>query len=116
MDVQEHPKMSVLSITEFFEAAKNGKTEELLNEKQKELLEVNKQKHKKPVLSAKNILLFCAASIMGGYALRFGENHTKIGKDMAEMLQKRSDKLKPQIIEEKFATYDELTKMANIFS
>lgn len=114
MKVTEYPKMSVPSITEFFEAAKNGNTKELLNNKQKEYLEENKKEHKKPVLSAKNILLFCAASIIGGYALRFGKNHTKIGKDIAEMLQRRSDKLKPEIIENISTTPDKLNKLVDI--
>lgn len=116
MKVADHPKTLMLSINEFIESAKIGNTKELLDKKHKEYFEENKNKHKKPVLSAKNILLFCAASIIGGYSLRFGKNHTKIGKNIAQIMQKRADKLKPQIIEEKFAAYDELIKMARIFS
>ena len=73
-----------------------------------------KAKRKKPVLSAKNILLFCAASIMGGYALRFGKNHTKIGQNIADMMKKHTDKFNEGIIEKITANENELSKMSDI--
>ncbi len=116
MDVPEHAKTTMPSMNEFMESAKAGNIAELLDKKQKDSLQADKNEHKKPVLSAKNILLFCAASILGGYALRFGKDHTKIGQNITEMIEKHNEKLKRKIVEEKFATYDELTKMADVLS
>ncbi len=113
MDVPERPKTTMPTINEFIAGAKTGSTAELLDKKRQDYTEEIKNGHKKPVLSVKNILLFCAASIAGGYALRFGKNHTKIGKKITKIMEKRVDKLKSEIIQDKFATYDELTKMAD---
>ena len=115
MEVPENnnSKKQLLSMNEFMESAKAGNTEELLNEKRNNQINNNKNKKKKPVLSAKNILLFCAASIMGGYALRFGKNHTKIGQNIADMMKKHTDKFNEGIIEKKYASSDELIRMSN---
>ncbi len=113
MDVKEQPKTTIPTINEFIESTKTGSIDELLNEKRKKYIQETKNEYKKPVLSVKNILLFCTASIMGGYALRFGKKHTKIGQSIAEMIKKRSEKLRPKIIEERFATCDELMNMAD---
>lgn len=117
MDVPENnnSKKQLLSMNDFVESAKAGNAEELLKRKC-ENNEIGKAegKKKKPVLSAKNILLFCAASIMGGYALRFGKNHTKIGQSIADMMKSRAEKLKPEIIEEISTTPDKLMKLADV--
>ena len=73
-----------------------------------------KAKKKKPVLSAKNILLFCAASIMGGYALRFGKNHTKNRSEYCRYDEKHTDKFNEGIIEKITANENELSKMSDI--
>ena len=73
MDVQERPATIIPSLNEFLESAKTGSTEELLIKKQENQIEEIKKEHKKPILSAKNLIGFCAASIIGGYLLRFGK-------------------------------------------
>ncbi len=115
MDVPERHKTIVPTMNEFMESIKTGSVTGLLDKKRQEYAQEVQKDNKKPVLSVKNILLFCAASITGGYALRFGKNHTKIGQNIANMMKNHTEKLKPQIIEEKFASYDELTKMADMF-
>ena len=114
MEVPENnnSKKQSLSINEFVKSAKKGNAEELLTQKQNE--PDNVSKNKKPVLSLKNILAFCALSIAGGYALRFGKNHTKIGQNIAEMLQNHTDKFNEGIIEKKYASFDELVKLLSI--
>ena len=49
---------------------------------------------------------------MGGYALRFGKNHTKIGQNIASMLEKHNEKAKSQILEEVSATPDKLMELS----
>lgn len=114
MDVSEYSKTIAPSMNEFVESAKTGNTTELLNKKRQDYVEEAKNEHKKPVLSIKNILLFCAASIAGGYALRFGKKHTKIGQNIAEMMKNHTEKLKPEILEETTATPDKLMKLADV--
>lgn len=60
-----------LSLKEYIEAAKSGNSGEIIN-RNTQLLKVERNDidKKKPVLSLKNILLFCSVSILGGYALR----------------------------------------------
>ena len=83
MDVPERTKTLAPSMSEFLESAKAGKTEELLKQQQDNQTD---NKKKKPVLSLKNILAFCVLSIAGGYSLRFAKNHTKIGKDLLQLM------------------------------
>lgn len=113
MDAPEHPKTIAPSMSEFMESIKAGNVEEVLHKKQQEYTEEVKNEHKKPILSAKNILLFCAASIVGGYALRFGKNHTKLGQSIADKITNHTEKLKPEIIEEISATPDKLMELAD---
>ncbi len=110
MKAPKQNQLSNITLDEFANCAKTQNFEELNNKKEET---DDSKEHKKPLLSLKNILLFCAASILGGYALRFGKNHTKIGQNIAEIFKKRSEKLKPKIIEEVFTTPDELMKMAD---
>lgn len=114
MEVQERPVTIIPTFNEFITSAKAGDTEELLRKKQQGYMEEIKKEHKKPVLSAKNVLLFCAASIIGGYALRFGKNHTKIGQNIAEFLKQYADKIDKKNFKDIYATPDELKKLANI--
>jgi len=101
---------------EFVKSAKEGNTEELLNQKHNIQTNNDNNAKKKPTLSFKNILSFCALSIAGGYALRFGKNHTKIGQSIADMMKKHTDKFNEGIIEKKYASPDELTKLIDILS
>ncbi len=117
MEVPENnnSKKQLLSMNDFVASAKAGNIEELLKQKcENNETGKTKGKKKKPVLSAKNILLFCAASIMGGYALRFGKNHTKIGQNIADMMKKHTDKFNEGIIEKITANENELSKMSDI--
>ncbi len=119
MNVPVKSNISTPTMNEFRQAAKEGNLNELSSKKQQEKLNrVTKEskENKKPVLSAKNILLFCIASIAGGYSLRFAKGHTKIGKSIADIMKKRSDKFNSGIVEEKFATLDELEKLSDILS
>ena len=116
MEVPENNSLNkqLLSMNEFMESVKAGNTEELLNEKRNNQINNINNKKKKPVLSLKNILLFCAASIAGGYALRFGKNHTKIGQNIADMMKKHTDKFNEGIIEKIEADGDTLFKLSNV--
>jgi len=118
MEVPENnnSKKQSLSINEFVKSAKEGNTEELLNQKHNIQTNNDNNAKKKPTLSFKNILSFCALSIAGGYALRFGKNHTKIGQSIADMMKKHTDKFNEGIIEKKYASPDELTKLIDILS
>ena len=55
--------------------------------------EEEKTKNSKPLLSIKNIISFCILSVAGGYALRFGKNHTKIGKEIGKLIEKHQLKI-----------------------
>ncbi len=107
-------KKSLISMNEFLESAKEGKVGELLSQKQNNGENESAKEKKNPTLSLKNILLFCALSIAGGYALRFGKKHTKIGQNIADMMKKHTDKFNESIIEKQYASYDELTKLSGI--
>lgn len=48
---------------------------------------------KKPVLSLKNILIFCALSIAGGYGVRGISKHTDLGKRVARFFSDYSNKM-----------------------
>lgn len=118
MEVPENnnSKKSQISMNEFVKSAKEGNAEELLNQKHNIQTNNDNNAKKKPTLSFKNILSFCALSIAGGYALRFGKNHTKIGQSIADMMKKHTDKFNEGIIEKKYASPDELTKLIDILS
>ncbi len=106
-------KKQVLSMNEFMELTKADNNKEQVNQKQN--IQINNKK-KKPVLSLKNILAFCALSIAGGYVLRFGKNHTKIGKNIADIIKKHTEKFNEGIIEKKYASCVELKKLSRILS
>lgn len=116
MEVPENnnSKKQSLSINEFVKSAKEGNTEELLNQKHNIQTNNDNNAKKKPTLSFKNILSFCALSIAGGYALRFGKNHTKIGQSIADMMKKHTDKFNEGIIEKITADENTLDRMSNI--
>ena len=103
-----------LSMNEFIESVKAGNTEELLNKKRNNQINNTDNKKKKPVLSLKNILAFCALSIAGGYALKFGKNHTKIGKNIADIIKKHTEKFNEGVIEKVTADENSIIKMSNI--
>ena len=111
MDVQERPATIIPSLNEFLESAKTGSTEELLIKKQENQIEEIKKEHKKPILSAKNLIGFCAASIIGGYLLRFGKNHTNIGQNITKLLKQYAEKSNKKNVKEIFATQEHLEKL-----
>ncbi|MCX4274937.1 MAG: hypothetical protein OSJ27_04035 [Candidatus Gastranaerophilales bacterium] len=96
MDVPESNNFErqLISMNEFMESVKAGNAEELLNEKRNNQINNVGNKKKKPVLSLKNILVFCALSIMSGYALRFGKKHTnKFNEGIIEKIEADGDTL-----------------------
>ncbi len=113
IDASKQPNRIIPSINEFIESAEGGDTDELMHKKQQKNIEDAKKEDKKPLLNLKNIALFCASSIIGGYALRFGKNHTKIGKSIADAIACYQEKYNNKIIEETFATPDKLKKLAD---
>ena len=94
------------SINEFQKAIKDKKEYKSQSEKDKEA--------KKPLLSFKNILIFCAASIAGGFSLRALKLHTKIGQNIGKILKEHADKIKKQNMVDIVATREELEKISQI--
>ena len=94
------------SINEFQKAIKDKKEYKSQSEKDKEA--------KKPLLSFKNILLFCAASIAGGFSLRALKLHTKIGQNIDGLLKKYTDIAKKQSMQNIVSTREELEKISQI--
>ncbi len=100
---------NVVSINDFIAKAKLNKAGEdgkLSNENNDE------KTNKKPILSIKNILLFCAFSVIGGYALRFGKNHTKIGKEISGLIKNRQRKFNAKTIEKVIASRSDLKNIS----
>ncbi len=100
-----------LTMKEFAQASKEGKIQEAQNKKQ---ASKSKEKHKKPLLSPRNILIFCLASIAAGYSLKFLKGHTQIGNMIAQKLQSHNDKLNAQVIEDIIVPKEELRKLAHV--
>ena len=94
------------SINEFQKAIKDKKEYKSQSEKDKEA--------KKPLLSFKNILIFCAASIAGGFSLRALKLHTKIGQNIGKILKEHADKIKKQNMVDIVATKGELERLNKI--
>ncbi len=110
MKAPKQNKLSNITLDEFANCAKTGEIEEILNKKQ-ENDSSKENKTKNHLLSIKNIILFCSLSILGGYSSRFLKGHTAIGEKISQMVQNHKSKIRPQIIEEKFASVDDLIKM-----
>lgn len=114
----------LLSMGEFAQSAKNGNVKEFLDTKlQTQTLNINpavpekaenNTNKKKPLLGAKNILLFCVLSIAGGFSLKGIKNNTKIGEYFADIMQKHSDKFDAKAIEEVVASKESLLKLVEI--
>ena len=116
IDVPEknNHKKHFISMNEFIESAENGNIEKLSKEKNNNEIKNSNTKDKKPILNFKNILAMCALSIAGGYALRFGKNHTRIGQKIAGVIKQWSDKLNEGNVKEIIATPKELNELLGI--
>lgn len=77
-------------------------------------IEQKEESKKKPILSIRNILLFCALSIAGGYALRFGKKHTKIGQQINILLENHKNKIKSETIVDVVADKSTINKICEI--
>ncbi len=94
------------SIKEFQKSVKN-------NEEYKTQSEMNKEA-KKPILSLKNILLFCAGSIVAGFTLRALKLHTDIGRKISNLFTGYINKIDNQSLQKVIATSEELEELSKI--
>lgn len=121
--VPERKNQKPVSMKDFIEAAKQGKTKDILDKKEvspkdnkdKENKENAKNKKEKgAILSFKNIVLLCALSAAGGFSLKYIKDKTKIGQQIAELIQKRQDKFDKETIEDVIAPKEKLKKLKDI--
>ena len=100
MDVPE------CSMKEFQNSIKENKDYKTQSEMDKEA--------KKPMLSAKNILLFCAASIAAGFTFRALRLHTNLGKRISNFVQDYAKKAELKTTVDIYATNKDIEKIGNI--
>lgn len=94
------------SLKEFQNALKNKEEYKTQSQKDKEA--------KKPILSLKNILLFCGASIACGFSLRALKLHTKPGQKLSALIKKYSKNFADKVNVDVVAKSSELEKLAKI--
>ncbi len=123
IEVPQNRNTGIPTINEFVKSANENDAKGILDKKQEEAKNLNIKK--KPVLSFKNILLFCAASITTGYTLRFAgryiskllNNKIKInGKSIAEKLEPYIKSFNNKITEQIQPRKEKLEKMSTILS
>ncbi len=102
---------SNLTMNEYMNAARENKIKEL--EEKKQTLKT-KTNNKKPLLSFKNILLFCATSIATGYFLSFLKGHTKVGEIIGNKLKEKSNKFNESVTENIVAKKEDLKELKDI--
>lgn len=111
------PKRTALetpSLEQYKNYTKEGKSENIVTNTK---FENDKKETKKPVLNAKNIILFCLFSIAGGYSARFIKNNTKIGREFAQFIQKHKDIMQDVTHENLYArknTVYDMQQIANV--
>lgn len=108
--IPENNINNIISISDYIEKVKSGNYNSIAIKEQ----DKKNNKTKKPLLSIKNIFLFCIFSIICGHALRFGKNHTEIGNKIAKLFKKQQDKFNSKTIEEVVASRDKLNYLADI--
>jgi len=113
IDVPEKIKSFMPSMNEFVQSAKEGNSDKIFEIKKQQPAETKEDK--KPILSMKNILLFCAASIACGYSMRFMKNHTKAGEAVGNLIQSASERLNRGTIEKYYADTDAMQRLQHIF-
>ncbi len=94
------------SLKEFQKAAKSKKEYKTQSETDKET--------KKPILSLRNIALFCAASIAGGFLLRGIKLHTGFGKNISKFFKQFNDKLEKNSTQYVIATMDDIQNVSKL--
>ena len=85
------------------------------NKKCKTQSEMDKEA-KKPILSLKNILLFCGISVAAGFTLRALGLHTDLGKRISKFIQDYSKKFKAKMTSSVVVTDNDVKKVADILS
>ena len=111
IEAPEQKTIKTPDINNFIEKVKANEIQGLFENKEPEK---EKTKRKKPLLSIQNILLFCAFSVFGGYALRYGKKHTQIGKMISDALKKHQDEFDAKTLKEIMADKDSLYKMCGL--
>lgn len=96
------------SMKEFQKAIKEDREYKTQSEMDKEA--------KKPILSLKNILLLCLASVAGGFALRGLKLHTGIGRRIDKFLSDYSKEVTNKVSINVVATKKELETLSGILS
>lgn len=96
------------SIKEFQKAVKEDREYKTQSEMDKEA--------KKPILSLKNILLFCLASAASGFVFRGLKLHTGIGKRIDKFLSDYSKEVANKVSRKVVATKEELEVLSGILS
>ena len=109
--VEDKNNSSNLTMNEYMNAARENKIKEL--EEKKQTLKT-KTNNKKPLLSFKNILLFCATSIAAGYFLSFLKGHTKVGEIIGNKLKEKSNKFNESVTENIVAKSEDLKELKDI--
>lgn len=102
IEVPEGNKKSYIKMEDFLNSAKEGKTPDI-----KQDGAINADKNKKPVLSLRNILAFCALSIAGGYAAKGLSKHTDFGRKISDLFKKYSDMLNKGTMRDVVITKDD---------
>ncbi len=85
------------------------------NKKCKTQSEMDKEA-KKPILSLKNILLFCGISVAAGFTLRALGLHMDLGKRISKFIQDYSKKFKAKMTSSVVVTDKDVKKVADILS
>ena len=94
-------------IEDFINSIKDGNVPDVVQNK-------NSDKNtKKPVLSIKNILIFCALSIAGGYTLRGLSKHTDFGKRITQMFHDYFNEINKGTMQEIIMDNDTYNRLSN---
>ena len=118
--VPDRENQKPVSIKDFIEAAKQGKTKDILDKKEisskdnKDKENAKNKKEKGAILSLKNIALLCALSVAGGFSLKYLKDKTKWGQQIAEFIKKRQDKFDKETIEEIIVPKEKLEKFKGV--
>lgn len=87
IEVPDSNGKKMLKMEDFLNSIKDGREPDFAQDTSAD------KNGKKPVLSARNILLFCALSIAGGYGFRALSKHTDLGKKVAQIFNDYSNKM-----------------------
>lgn len=94
------------SMAEFVKAAKNNTEYKTQSERDKEA--------KKPLLSPKNLVLWCIGVIAAGFALKKASTATAFGKTISKQIEILKEKSYKKSVEKIVATQEEIQNIINI--